>query len=110
MLCCVSAPSAGVQGLSGVFSNSTSLNISWMPPPLDDQNGIIRAYNVSYGLTTQSRDEYVSVSATELMIVLTSLEIFTEYEVVVSPFTIAIGPEEFVTVQTDSDRELCTEV
>ena len=113
MLCCVhsfSAPSAGVQELRGVFSSSTSLNISWLPPPPDDQNGIIRAYNVSYGLTTQSRDEYVSVATNQSMIELTSLEIFTEYEVVVSPFTIAIGPEESVTVQTDSDRELRTEV
>ena len=81
-----------------------------MPPPPDDQNGIIRAYNVSYALTTQSRDEYVSVSTTELMIELTSLEKFTVYEVIVSPYTIAIGPEESVTVQTDSDREFCTEV
>ena len=81
-----------------------------MPPPQDDQNGIIRAYDVSYGLTTQSRDEYVSVSIPEPMIVLTSLEKFTVYEVIVRPFTIAIGPEESVTVKTDSDRELCTEL
>ena len=77
-----------------------------MPPPQDDQNGIICAYNISYGLTTQNRTEYADVSTTELMIELISLKKFTMYEVVVSPYTIAIGPEESVTVRTDSDCEL----
>ena len=77
-----------------------------MPPPQDDQNGIIRAYNISYGLTTQTRTEYVDVSTTNLTIELTLLEKFTVYEVVVSPYTIAIGPEESVKVRTDSDCEL----
>ena len=101
-----SAPSAGVQELNGVNFSSTSLSISWMPPPQDDLNGIIRTYIISYGLTTQSRTEYVDVSTPELMIELTSLEKFAVYEVVVSPYTIAIGPEESVTVRTDSECEL----
>ena len=108
MLCALSAPSAGVQQLSGVNSSSTSLGIAWMPPPQDNHNGIIRAYNVSYGPTTQSHGsaEYINLSTTELMIELKSLEKFTVYEVVVRPYTIAIGPEESVTLQTDSDCEL----
>ena len=100
-----SVPSAGVQELRGVNSSSTSLIISWQPPPRDDQNGIIRAYNISYGLTTQRRAEYMNLSTAELMIELTSLEKFTVYVVVVSPYTIDTGPEEDVMVQTDSDCE-----
>ena len=99
-------PSAGVRMLSGVNSSSTSLNISWMSPPPEHQNGIIRTYNISYGVKSRTRSEYVNVSTTELMIELTSLEKFTVYEVVVSPYTIATGPEKSVTVQTDSDGEL----
>ena len=96
-----SVPSAGVQELNGVNFSSTSLSIlSWMPPPQDNQNGILRAYNISYGLTTQTHAEYVDVSTPELMIQLTSLKKFTVYEIVVSPYTIAIGPEESVTVRT----------
>ena len=93
ILCIVLAPSASVQQLNGVNSSSTSLSIAWMPPFQDDQNGIIRAYNVSYGLTKQSRAEYTSLSTTEPMMVLTSLK-FTVYEVIVRPYTIAFGPEE----------------
>ena len=105
-----SAPSAGVQGLSGVNSSSTSLSISWQPPPADDQNGVIRAYNVSYGLTTQSPSDYVNLSISETEIELTSLEKFTDYTVIVNAFTIAAGPVEAVTVQTDSDSELGIEL
>ena len=98
-----SAPSAGVQGLIGVNSSSTSLSISWQPPPIDDRNGVIRAYNISYGLTMQDRSDYVSESRTEMMTELRGLEKFTVYVVVVSAFTVADGPEEMVTVRTDSD-------
>ena len=45
------------------------------------------------------------MSTTDLMIELTSLKKFTVYEVVVRPYTIAIGPEESVTVRTDSDLD-----
>lgn len=100
-----SAPSSGVQGLSGVNSSSTSLSISWQAPPPDDQNGVIRGYNVSYGLTTQSPSDYINLSISETEIELTSLEKFTEYTVIVNAFTIAAGPVENVTVQTDSDSE-----
>ena len=40
------------------------------------------------------------------MIDLESLEKFTNYRVFVRPYTIGSGPEESVTVQTDSDCEL----
>ena len=105
VLCVVAVPSAGVVNLTGVFSSSSSLLISWQPPPPDDQNGVIRAYNITYGISPQDRSQYASESTTGLTIELTSLEKFTEYTVFVAAFTIATGPEESVTVRTDSDCE-----
>ena len=99
-------PSAPVQSLSGVNSSSTSLTISWQPPPADDQNGIIRAYNVSYGLPAQESSSYTTESTPNEMIELTGLEKFTEYLVIVNAFTVGPGPSASVTVRTDSDREL----
>ena len=97
-------PSAGVMGLEGINSSSTSLTITWQPPPSDDQNGIIQAYNISYGpTTTQDRSLYTNTSTSDVMIELTSLDKFTFYDVIVVPYTIGPGPEELVTVQTDSD-------
>lgn len=66
---------------------------------------MIRAYNISYGLPTQSPSDYISRSTSANEIELTSLEKFTEYTVIVNAFTIAAGPEENVTVRTDSDCE-----
>ena len=91
--------------LTGVNTSSTSLLIQWLSPPFPDQNGIIRAYNISYGLTSQNRSTFTNDSTSGRMMVLDFLEKFTEYEVVVSAFTIASGPEESVVVQTSSDRE-----
>ena len=99
-------PSATVQSLSGVNSSSTSLTISWQPPPADDQNGIIRAYNVSYGLPAQEPSSYTTESTPNEMIELIGLEKFTEYLVIVNAFTVGPGPSASVTVRTDSDREL----
>ena len=99
-------PSATIQSLSGVNSSSTSLTISWQPPPADDQNGIIRAYNVSYGLPAQEPSSYTTESTPNEMIELIGLEKFTEYLVIVNAFTVGPGPSASVTVRTDSDREL----
>ena len=99
-------PSSGVQNLSGVNTSSTSLLISWEPPPFPDQNGIIRAYNISYGPATDDSSLYTVTSTEATRIELESLEKFTNYTVVVRPYTIGSGPEESVTVQTDSDCEL----
>ena len=71
---------------------------------------MIRGYNISYGLTTQSPSDYVNLSTSVTEIELTSLEKFKEYRVIVNAFTIAAGPVETVIVQTDSDSELGTEL
>ena len=100
-------PSAGVVGLTGVNTSSTSLLISWGPPPPPEQNGIIRAYNISYGLTSQNNESmYTDRVTSQTMIELQSLEKFRLYTVVVRPYTIGAGPEASVQVQTDSDCEL----
>ena len=99
-------PSAGVVGLTGVNTSSTSLLISWGPPPDPDRNGIIRAYNISYRLTSQDDSVYSDRVTNETMIELQSLEKFRQYTVVVRPYTIGAGPETSVIVLTDSDCKL----
>ena len=99
-------PSAGVVDLTGVNTSSTSLLISWGPPPGPDRNGIIRAYNISYRLTSQDDSVYSDRVTNETMIELQSLEKFRRYTVVVRPYTIGAGPETSVIVRTDSDCKL----
>ena len=102
----LTAPSAAVQGLSGVNTSSTSLHISWEPPPSDDQNGVIRSYNISYGPGAGDVSTYTHTTAQNTSIELSGLEKFTEYSVTVRAFTIAVGPGSTVTVRTDTDSEL----
>ena len=101
-----SAPNAAVTELDGVNTSSTSLSISWQPPPPLDQNGIIREYNVFYGLSTQDRSGYVNVSTAAQSKELVMLEKFRIYTVYVRAFTVGPGPEASVNVSTDSDCKL----
>ena len=94
----------------GVNTSSTSLRVSWQTPPFDDQNGDIVGYNVSYGLATQGRSLYIDQFTNVPMIELTSLNKFALYEVAVSAFTVAIGPEDTVQVMTDSDCKFPSQI
>ena len=96
------APSGPPQNLTGVFINSTSLRITWAPPLLSDQNGVIRGYNVSYNISA-GEDESIFVDDTSVELV--GLEKFTFYNVSVQAFTVGSGPIGFTVVQTDSDGE-----
>ena len=101
----LSAPSAPVTSLTGFNTSSTGLSISWQPPPFDDQNGIIRGYTVSYGITGEDLTSFVTETTNETQIPLTGLEKFTVYNVTVNAFTIAAGPSDTIQIQTDSDSE-----
>ena len=67
-------------------------------------NGIVRSYRVDY--TTGSTT--TSVNTTNTSIVLTGLEIFTNYQVQVFATTVAEGVgSEIVMVITDEDSKSC---
>ena len=94
------APSGPPENLIGEFINSTSLRITWDPPLPNDQNGVIRGYNVSYNV---SADESIFVRGTTVE--LGGLQKFTFYNVSVQAFTVGSGPIDSTVVQTDSDGE-----
>ena len=56
------APSAGVTNLSSLFTGSTSVNISWLPPPRSDWNGLITQYSISYVSNDASIDPSIDGS------------------------------------------------
>ena len=98
------APSAAPLNVTGVFTDSTSLRITWSPPPFPDQNGEIEAYNVTYQRTDGIN---FTTSTIDSFILIPGLRPFTNYSVKVAAFTVYIGPfSEPITVMTDSDSEL----
>jgi len=76
----------------------------WEPPLLQDQNGVIRGYNISYNISdSEEETDFVSSTTVDL----TGLQKFTFYDVSVQAFTVGSGPTVSTVVQTDSDGKLC---
>ncbi|GLD69880.1 receptor-type tyrosine-protein phosphatase S-like protein, partial [Lates japonicus] len=107
-------PSAPPQDIKCSSTSSTTLLVSWRPPPLESQNGDLAGYRVRYQVVGPSEGgggddgeptEEPTVPATEEQVLLQRLEKWTQYHVTVSAFT-AIGPgpeSEPLVCRTDED-------
>ena len=73
------------------MQGSTSVLLSWSPPPAADQNGVITVYTVEVTNTmTSNKDVYVTSSTTYTV---ASLDPYTTYECSVAANTsIGMGP------------------
>ncbi|XP_029687427.1 receptor-type tyrosine-protein phosphatase F isoform X5 [Takifugu rubripes] len=92
-----STPSAPPQEVHLVSLSSTSLKVSWVPPPAASRHGAIVRYTVSYqalaGEDTE-RHEKKDIGADATSCVLEGLEKWTEYQVWVRAHTdVGPGPE-----------------
>lgn len=105
------APSAPPQEVHLVSLSSTSLKVSWVPPPAASRHGAIVRYTVSYqalaGEDTE-RHEIKDIGADATSWVLEGLEKWTEYQVWVRAHTdVGPGPESApVRMRTKEDGRL----
>ena len=77
--------------------------ITWEPPPIEDQNGIILGYNISYNISDTELNELFVLTTS---VVIGDLEEFTYYNVSVGAATTnGTGPFTSVVARTDSDGE-----
>ncbi|XP_040178413.1 receptor-type tyrosine-protein phosphatase S isoform X10 [Rana temporaria] len=103
-----SKPSAPPQDVKCVSTKSTTILVSWQPPPPESHNGILAGYSVRYGALDSEDPEVKEVQdipseTTEIL--LEALEKWTEYRITVVAHTaVGPGPESspFV-VRTDED-------
>lgn len=105
LFCCSYAvPTAAPQDVSLEASSSTSLTISWMPPPQDNLNGIIRSYTilvleVDTGNTT-------TYNSSETSLTVGFLHPYYRYQVSVAAVTVGQGPfSATTTIQLPQDGE-----
>ncbi|XP_072294801.1 receptor-type tyrosine-protein phosphatase S isoform X11 [Eucyclogobius newberryi] len=107
-------PSAPPQDIKCSSASSTTLLVSWHPPPLKSQNGELAGYKVRYQVVGGAEGgagddgealEEATVSAAEQQVLLQRLEKWTQYSVSVSALTaVGAGPEsESLVCRTDED-------
>lgn len=82
--------------------NSSSLSISWRPPPFDKQNGIIVGYIIR--LLENDNELVVETDGPQTEIFVTSLHPHYIYQFTVAAQTVDIGPYSYPnTIQMDED-------
>ena len=99
------APISSPEDLQLSPISSTSIFVSWSPPPLEDQNGIIRMYRIN--ITEFETGREIVLSSTSTSLTVQFLHPFYTYECVVSAVTVEEGPyTETVVVMTPEDGRL----
>lgn len=106
-------PSAPPQDIKCSSTSSTTLLVSWRPPPVESQNGVLARYRVLYQVVGSSEGgsddeepmEEPTIPATEQQVLLQRLEKWTQYRITVSASTVVgPGPEsEPLICRTDED-------
>lgn len=104
-------PSAPPQDISCTSPSSTSILVSWKPPPVEKQNGIITGYSIKYiGIDGEDvkPHEILGISSDSTQYLLEQLEKWTEYRISVTAHTdVGPGPESLaVLIRTDEDGML----
>ena len=84
------APSASVVDLSAEAVDSTTIFISWLPPPFNHQNGLIRSYTVHVNETNTGL--VYNHSSTTTNVTVSHLHPYSTYSCTVSPVTVKPGP------------------
>ena len=85
----------------------TSLHLKWSPPSLQQQNGKIIGYKVSWRLSQGQdlKDILGTINVTETIAIIVNLNLSTSYEVCVAAFTaVGIGPSASTTVTTTNSK------
>lgn len=80
---------------------SKRISVQWLPPPSDEQNGLIRSYFVA--LYSKNGNKTESISANLFSANISGLRPYTTYLCYVHAITIGIGPPTLVNVTTDED-------
>ena len=87
-------PSAPPVNTSGDPLSSTSITLSWSPPPLEHQNGIIRSYFInSTEIETNATYSYtLFATGPTLSMTINSLHPYYTYQLTITAVTIGPGP------------------
>ena len=95
------APTGPPQNLIGTTPTSTTLSLSWIPPPVEEQNGVIRSYRITViNEETGSSLMYSTIGTSYL---LSDLHPYHRYNCSVAAYTVETGPSSSITVRQPED-------
>ncbi len=104
------APIAAPQQLTVMSKNSTSLSLTWNPPPFEDTNGLIQYYTILI-IELDTGTSLPTMNPTIGQATFNNLHPYYAYQCRVAAFTIDIGPyTPAITVQLDQAGESNTKV
>ena len=84
----LTVPAEPPQNVLATALSSTEIEVSWEEVPYCDQNGVITMYEIKYKpLECDSIIEYVNTTGPVLMMNLTGLEEYVEYNITVRAYT-----------------------
>lgn len=98
-----SAPSAAPLNISVNVLSSTSVQLSWSPPHLMHQNGLIQSYSILVHEQPTNSTTLTQQSFQHNSIVITSLHPNYDYTLSVAAHTVGLGPYGSVTARTHQD-------
>ena len=100
-------PSSAPVSLQGSAVNSTTIQLQWEPPPLSDQNGVIRSYIINISVAeTGSSFQLTSETST---LYISNLHPYYIYTLTVAAVTIGPGPYgQVLTVKMSEDGMDCS--
>ena len=100
----MAAPESSPEDVVLSAVSSTSIIVSWSPPPTQFQNGVITEYRINITELDTGSDFLYTTATTTILIQL--LHPFYTYECTVSAYTVDEGPySEIITITTPEDGE-----
>ena len=99
-------PTSYPQNFVAVASSSRSATVTWDPPPIPQQNGIIILYTIN--VTVADSGEMFQLTSTTTSLTVSTLQPFTTYFCIIAASTsVGMGPfSTVVTFQTPEDGML----
>ena len=93
--------------MTGKYTSSTTIVVTWGGVPTDQQHGIIVSYTVIYKLSSKSTEFQVDVFSPTRKADITNLQKFTEYIIQVKAATVkGFGARSAsISVRTDQDSK-----
>ena len=94
-------PAAPPQNLTGNSLSPTHLRLEWTPPPRDQQNGVIREYQITFTELETGRTWITTTN--RLVYEERGLHAYYEYQCSVAAVTVGAGPAQTITIHQPED-------